>query len=295
MARGLRAGKMAAGHAFDHLSPVAAFLSQGELLRWSRSITEGSATWSDRALDATYLRTHIGGGEHRLFDGGHGLTESWRRVAEARPDDSLLQELVGWLSALWKDGTTPKGLPFIGLSKDSYDSWVEHVSGIVPGLDRNWLYDLSSYDVFEILASSLGAVSVVFALNEKDQIRLAERLGSMGILSILSANPLLGIAVIASAVYAYVIRKHEFKRASAVYGATLSATSMGIFALLGFNVLIELIIVMAVCRVMKTYILDPGTLQSLLISGAKRAHTLSNDVLLRLSSFRSGTGEAEGM
>ncbi|MEW6682356.1 MAG: hypothetical protein AB1451_05435 [Nitrospirota bacterium] len=144
MARGLEVGKSAAGYAVDYVSPVAAFLSPDALLRWSKGITEGAATVYDRALDATYLRTHIGGGEHRLFDGGHGLVESWKRAAEARPDDETFQEIVGWLSALWKDGTTLKGLPFVGVSKESFDAWADHLSSVVPGVSRDWLYDLLS-------------------------------------------------------------------------------------------------------------------------------------------------------
>ena len=36
-----------------------------------------------KAMDAEYLRTHIGGGWHRLYDGGHSLVGSWKAVSEA--------------------------------------------------------------------------------------------------------------------------------------------------------------------------------------------------------------------
>ena len=39
------------------------------------SLAEGPATIYDKAMDAEYLATHVGGGNHRLFDGGHTL--SW--------------------------------------------------------------------------------------------------------------------------------------------------------------------------------------------------------------------------
>ena len=35
------------------------------------SMAKGPATIYDRAMDAEYLATHTGGGNHRLFDGGH--------------------------------------------------------------------------------------------------------------------------------------------------------------------------------------------------------------------------------
>lgn len=39
-----------------------AFLSQGNLLSWLGGLTKAPATIYDKALDAEYLKTHIGGG-----------------------------------------------------------------------------------------------------------------------------------------------------------------------------------------------------------------------------------------
>lgn len=108
MTRGLEVGKSAGRYAVDYVSPVAAFLSQDALLRWSKGITEGAASVYDRKLDATYLRTHIGGGEHRLFDGGHGLVESWKKAAEAEVDPYSIVRSHGVRSSwLVEDGSSP--------------------------------------------------------------------------------------------------------------------------------------------------------------------------------------------
>ena len=36
-----------------------------------QSMVDGSSTVYDKAMDARYIETGIGGGNHRLFDGGH--------------------------------------------------------------------------------------------------------------------------------------------------------------------------------------------------------------------------------
>ena len=47
------------------------FLSQKDLLRWLQKYTETSSTIYDKAMDNSYNSSHVGGGDHRLFDGGH--------------------------------------------------------------------------------------------------------------------------------------------------------------------------------------------------------------------------------
>ena len=113
-------------------------------MRCSKTLWEGSATIYDRALDATYLATHIGGGNHRLFDGGHTVAGAIAAVRDASPDDTVIQEAMGFVQAMFKDVTTPKGLPLANWDKATYDQ----VSGYLQsnfGIPRDWFYDLNSY------------------------------------------------------------------------------------------------------------------------------------------------------
>ena len=41
-----------------------------------QGMVKGTATIYDKAMDATYIATHEGGANHRLFDGGHTLSRS---------------------------------------------------------------------------------------------------------------------------------------------------------------------------------------------------------------------------
>ena len=129
-----------------------AFLHTQDLLKWSETVTESPGTLYDKAMDAEYLRSHIGGGDHRLFDGGHDLMGAWKSVHEASEADSLTQEVVGYVAGIWKDVTTIKGLPVVTVDKGGFDSWADRFSAI-PGVNREWLVDLLSFDAFEVLSA----------------------------------------------------------------------------------------------------------------------------------------------
>lgn len=240
----------------DIINVMAPFLAVPELLKWSESLTKSTATIYDKTLDATYLKTHIGGGNHRLFDGGHDPLSAIDRIKEASEDDTFKEEVLGYFSAMWKDVTTTKGLPFTTLDKANYDEYVNWFSDKLPFIEKSYFYDLMSFDVFEVFSSSLGAVALLFALNKKDQIKLAEMLGSIGITSIISANPIMGVLVILMAGYAYFVKKHEFEKMAFAKGATLATVSAIIFATLGFPIIFELGIAIAITFLLRKHILD---------------------------------------
>ena len=51
---------------------LASHLAQ-DLNNTFQKLVEGSSTIYDKAMDARYITEHIGGGNHRLFDGGHTI------------------------------------------------------------------------------------------------------------------------------------------------------------------------------------------------------------------------------
>ena len=84
-------------------------------------MVEGSATVYDKAMDAGYLATHVGGGNHRLFDGGHTIAGAIEAGRNASTEDSVIQEALGTVQGLLRDGTTSKGLPLANWNKATYD------------------------------------------------------------------------------------------------------------------------------------------------------------------------------
>ncbi len=267
----------------DQVGALGAFLAQGEILKWSEAITRAPATIYDKAMDSEYLRTHIGGGDHRMFDGGHTLSGAWERVRDASDTDSFTQEVIGYVTGIWKDVTTPKGLPFITWEKQDYDRWTEWAANHVPGVDKEFLYDLLSFDAFEVLSTGLGAVGVVFALKAEDKEKLAEILGAMGIISILSANPIMGLAVIATTAYAYFVKKHEVDGKALFKGGVVAGTSMAVFAILGLPLLVELIIAMVLAALLKKYVLSRDDLVEMMMLRGKELGLSAVDVTRRVT------------
>ena len=164
-----------------------------------QKMVEGSSTIYDKAMDARYVTEHIGGGNHRLFDGGHTIGGAWNAVTDASQDDGIVQEAWGYLQGLLRDGTTAKGLPFANWDKATYDQvsgWLDSTFHI----PKDWFYDLNSYDAAELLASSIGVVALALNWNRADTEQFSRMVGSMGLSAVITANPwLLIVSVVALA------------------------------------------------------------------------------------------------
>jgi hypothetical protein len=103
--------------------------SNAELSRWlTDHLSHQVATLGSKAMDAEYLRTHIGGSWHRLYDGGHTLAGSWKAVSEALPDMSVLERLGIWANEYWKDLITARGMPIVILDHaHNIDEYFKHL------------------------------------------------------------------------------------------------------------------------------------------------------------------------
>ena len=185
-----------------NLPTILPILAQTQWLNYLETLTTSAATNFDKALDAKYLQDVLGGGNHRLFDGGHTLGGAWSNIADmcAKTGCSTREQINGYFGALWKDATTPKGLPFMTMEKQTYDSLADKLSNY--GVSKNWTYDALSYDALEILGAGISAAAVVYFLKTEQIEKLSQALGAMGIVSIISANPLLALVMISSVAYA---------------------------------------------------------------------------------------------
>lgn len=247
---------------------LSAFLAQDEVLKWTEEISKNiagrTASVYDKALDAEYIRTHIAGGHHRFFDGGHDVINAWDKVKDALPDDTFTQEVKGYFSALWKDAVTPNGLPLKTLDKESFEVWSEKLVESSSLIKKSYIYDMLSFDVVELFSAGLGAVTLIFCLKRDDQEKLMEILASMGIISILSANPLMGFCVIGLAAYALIVKKTGLKPKALLKGGSVTAVSVTLFATLNTFLLIELTIVIATTIALRKYVFDNEQLLELI-------------------------------
>ena len=111
---------------YNKLVVVLPFLSQADLLGWSKNLTNGMETIYDKAMDAEYIKTNIGGAYHRLFDGGHSPINAWEKVKNASDTDILSQEVIGYAKILKKTKT----MVFLICHLKSDDKIVASASGI---------------------------------------------------------------------------------------------------------------------------------------------------------------------
>jgi len=201
-----------------------------------QAAAKGKATIYDKAMDADYLATHIGGGNHRLFDGGHTLLGAIKATHDASPDDTLLQEALGGMQGLLRDVSTPKGLPLANWDKSTYDSVADSLQSTF-GIPKDWFYDLNSYDVGELLGGTVGVVSLIFGWNKAETESFASLATGMGMSAAVSANPLL----LAVSVVAFGRAFHKANHADeyvelaegGLKGAIGTGASLGAIALVG--------------------------------------------------------------
>ena len=230
------------------------FFSHSELLKWTRSFVEYTtvATPYDDKVDEVYNQTHIGGGNHRLFDESHTLGGIFEKVKETYPDDSLFQEILASVSVWFKDVTTPSGMPFININdKISYDASKKWFSENIPGVNSKWFDDFHVYDIGEIFTSAFGLACIIFAIKNDDRKKLEQVLGQMSILSIITANPLMGISVIFVTCYQYIRKKTSIRMKNISKGAFQSSFGFLLVSILGPTLFIQLIVMLILYKIFK--------------------------------------------
>ena len=169
-------------------------------------IASGPATIYDKAMDARYLdpllKADLGGSYHRLFDGGHTITGAIAAGHDASPDDHIVQEALGTMQGLLRDGVTTRGLPLANWDKSTFDS----VAGFLDttyGIPKAWFYDLNTYDAAELLGGTVGAVAVALNWKRAESEDFARLVGSIGLSAALDLNPLLLVVTVVALAMAF--------------------------------------------------------------------------------------------
>jgi len=197
---------------------------------------KGAPTVVDKAMDAKFIATGIGGMYHRLFDGGHTIFGAFKAAHNASPDDSLLQETLGAIQGLLRDVSTPRGLPLATWDKETFDAVASSLDSTF-GIPKKWLYDLNTYDAADVLGGTVGAVSVIFGWNRADTEVFSQMAASMALSAALSTNPvLMPIAVVAlGRAFHKAQSADEYSNLAdgAFKGALVTGTSLGAIAVVG--------------------------------------------------------------
>ena len=203
----------------------------GDLDSMLAGLAKGPATIYDKAMDAQYLASSIGGGNHRLFDGGHTIAGAFEAVRGASTEDSLIQEGLGFVQGMFRDLTTTKGLPLANWDKATYDQVASSMESQFH-IDRDWFYDLNSYTSAELIAGSIGILAVAFQWNRADTESFSRMVGSMGVAAVISANPLLLVVTVVAFARAFQRARTDRKYGHLVDGSARGAVvaTLTIFA-----------------------------------------------------------------
>jgi hypothetical protein len=124
--------KRAADVANEAYAAALNWKNNSEFSDWlTNHLSNQRATLASKAMDAEYLRTHIGGGWHRLYDGGHSLVGSWKAISESMPDLRALDQLGKWANEYWKDLITTRGMPILVLDHaDKVGEYFKHLDSV---------------------------------------------------------------------------------------------------------------------------------------------------------------------
>ena len=199
-----------------------------------QGMVKGVPTIYDKAMDTRFIETGIGGTYHRLFDGGHTIAGAWNAVRGASPDDNIVQEALGGMLGLFRDVSTPRGLPLATWDKETFDQVAATLDSSFH-IPKSWFYDLNTFNAAELLGSSVGAVALIFNWNRADTETFARFAGSMGVSSALGANPLLLVVTVVALARAFqkARRTGEYAdfvdgqaRGGLTSGATLAAVGL---------------------------------------------------------------------
>ena len=211
----------------------------GEINGLMQNMVKGSPTIYDKAMDAEFIATHIGGAQHRLFDGGHTIFGAFRAGHSASPDDNIIQEAMGTLHGLLRDVSTPSGLPLANWDYETYHRVAEALESNFH-IPKSWFYDLNTYDAADLLGGAVGAVALILNWNRADTETFAQLAGGMGLSSIMSANPLLLILTVVALARAFQLARKSGEYAEFVdgqfKGVVGAGATLGVVSLVGIRV-----------------------------------------------------------
>jgi hypothetical protein len=205
--------------------------NNSELSNWlTDHFSNQYATVVSKAMDAEYLRSHVGGAWHRICDGGHSLGGCWKAASESFPDYSALDKLGEVANEYWKDLITPRGMPIIVL---------DHVEQL-----NEYFKHLDCVNVAQLIGGEICGVSLY--CNWNDPAKLVASSSAVECSGVVYANviaPLVGLIGIGRAFF--LLRNSEQKElhdliAPALKGLARGGTSILVISIVPGGFLLHL-------------------------------------------------------
>lgn len=204
-------------------------------------LVDENASAYDQKIDANYLETHIGGSNHRLFDGSHSPTDMWEKVKETFPDDTRAEEIYNYLISMVKDLQTVKGIPLFTINdKSTYDKAAEYMNQNY-SIDKSWIFDSLNINLTEFFATSLGMLAFIFKWNKREKDEFADLSSSLFTAGLIGGNPLLLVISLISLASSYTKNNNKKKWSYSSFRGVLGMTSFVLAASMFASPLIGLI------------------------------------------------------
>jgi len=115
----------------------------------------------DKAMDLVYNTTKIGGGDHRLYDGGHTIVGAFNATKHIQ--DTPVEYMTNTTKALVNDFVTHNGLPLVTTDKETISS----ISNFT-GLSTTRIKSLNSFTVNDIIPMSVVINQSVKLIKKED-------------------------------------------------------------------------------------------------------------------------------
>lgn len=206
--------------------------ASGSLATWLADNFNKNFDAYDRAIDAVYNATHIGGSRyHHLLDGQHTIWGALEAVKNVSPNDSFARQLTEASEHLLRDSMSVSGInPF--LSPSAFESIAGFGESL--GISRAYLADALTINGPELLGGAVALAASLAIGRHGDPSRLSYLSGAYVVSALSSGNPLL--LPIAAGGLAYSLRQSADKRTVLVEGgkgALVSGSSLLMASLVG--------------------------------------------------------------
>ncbi|MCJ7987948.1 hypothetical protein MUB16_35450 [Priestia sp. OVL9] len=115
----------------------------------------------DRAIDAVYNDTHIGGSRlHHLLDGQHDILGAFKAVQNVKADDSFVTEFLQAGEHLLRDTSSVSGInPFVSFTQDQFNQIAEIAKNF--GISKLFLSDALTVNGSELLGGTVAILSTL--------------------------------------------------------------------------------------------------------------------------------------
>ncbi len=152
----------------------------------------------------------------------------WDKVREASPDDTFLQEVTGYATALGKDLSSSVGIPLFDWSKSSYDQ-VATALNTNFNIPKPWFSDFLHVNTTELIGTSICTIALALNWNKKQVKEFASLAGRLGVFAIASANPALAVVALVTLAKSFVDARQKGDYTEFVNGLVKGGVGAGIF------------------------------------------------------------------